>query len=240
MSLSLLAPLAAADDRLMLWLHGGLGVWPLFDRFVMWVLGEPLVKLGPLVLVICALWFRPGADRDAVRLKLVDALTAGLVGLVVGRVLALGLPFRDRPIARPDLDYTVPLEPLHRTWSSFPSDHAVMAFALAVSLLRVSRPLGVWAIVHATVFVCLPRLYFGQHFPTDLIGGAVVGAALAFAVARWPLFRPIGRGVLAAEAQRPAWLYPIGFVLLFEIVAMFQNLRQFVAGLFSVLRGPFG
>jgi membrane-associated phospholipid phosphatase len=232
---SVLASIASMDDQAMLWLHAWLGRSPLFDRFAMWVLGEPLVKLGPLVLAICALWFRPAADRDAVRLKVVDALVAGPAGIVVGRVLAFALPWRERPIARPDLDYTVPLEPVLRTWSSFPSDHAVMAFALAASLLRISPRIGAWALAHAVVFVCLPRLYFGQHFPTDLIGGAIVGASLAAAVAHVPAFRPVGRAVLAIEARRPAWLYPTGFVLLFEIVAMFQNLRQFVAGLFRVL-----
>lgn len=231
-----LAWIASWDDQAMRWLHEWLGRWPLFDGFVVWVISEPLVKLGPLVLAICALWFRATPERDTVRLKLVDAVTAGLVGIFVGRMLALALPFRERPIARPELDYTVPLEPLLRTWSSFPSDHAVMAFALAVSLWRISPAVGVWAVAHATVFICLPRLYLGQHYPTDLIAGAVVGTVLALAVARSGAFRWVGRAALAAEARHPAGWYALGFLVLFEIVEMFQNLRHVVAAVFRTLR----
>lgn len=231
-----LAWIASWDDQAMRWLHEWLGRWPLFDGFVVWVLSEPLVKLGPLVLAICALWFRATSDRDAVRLKLLGAVTAGFVGLFVGRVLALATPFRERPIARPDLDYTVPLEPVLRTWSSFPSDHAVMAFALAVSLWRISPAVGVWAVAHATVFVCLPRLYLGQHFPTDLLGGAVVGTVIALAIAHSGAFRRVGRAVLAAESRHPEAWYPLGFVVMYEIVDMFQNLRHVAAAVFRTLR----
>lgn len=51
-----------------------------------------------------------------------------------------------------------------------------------MSLWRISRPIGARALFHAVAFICLPRLYVGFHFATDLIAGALLGTALALAL----------------------------------------------------------
>jgi undecaprenyl-diphosphatase len=61
---------------------------------------------------------------------------------------------------------------------SFPSDHAVMAGAVAVGVLVASRRLGIAATVLA-VLMAATRVYVGAHFPLDVVAGLVVGASIA-------------------------------------------------------------
>ena len=60
---------------------------------------------------------------------------------------------------------------------SFPSGHTASAFAAAFALWLQNRKLGVPALVLAA-FIAFTRLYLYVHFPTDILGGVVLGLAL--------------------------------------------------------------
>ena len=63
---------------------------------------------------------------------------------------------------------------------SFPSGHTASAFAAAFALWLQNRKLGVPALVLAA-FIAFTRLYLYVHFPTDVLGGLVLGIALGAA-----------------------------------------------------------
>lgn len=65
--------------------------------------------------------------------------------------------------------------------ASFPSDHAVMAGAVAAGLLFVHRTLGAVAVI-AAVLMAFARVYVGAHFPVDVVAGLALGAAVAVLV----------------------------------------------------------
>ena len=63
---------------------------------------------------------------------------------------------------------------------SFPSGHTASAFSAAFGLWMQNRKLGTPALVLAA-FIGFTRLYLYVHFPTDVLGGALLGLALGAA-----------------------------------------------------------
>ena len=63
---------------------------------------------------------------------------------------------------------------------SFPSGHSAAAFAVAVVMYKfLPKRVGVPALVLAAA-IALSRLYIGVHYPTDVLVGALIGAACAW------------------------------------------------------------
>lgn len=71
----------------------------------------------------------------------------------------------------------------------FPSDHAVMAGAVAAGVLLAHRRLGLLTVGLALVMACA-RVYVGAHFPVDVAAGLLVGAGIS--VSGFLLVRRVG------------------------------------------------
>ncbi len=67
------------------------------------------------------------------------------------------------------------------TTSSFPSGHTIFIFALATGLLFVNRRVA-YAFFAAGLIVGLARIAGGVHYPSDILGGAVLGVFVVFVV----------------------------------------------------------
>jgi len=71
----------------------------------------------------------------------------------------------------------------HAADPGFPSDHATAAFAIAVAILLRSRRAGL-VVLAAAAILAAARVGMGVHYPTDVLGGAALGAACALLL--WP------------------------------------------------------
>jgi undecaprenyl-diphosphatase len=100
---------------------------------------------------------------------------SALLALGVAHFLA-GWIDRPRPYVAHPADAHLFVSPSHDP--SFPSDHATAAFAIAVAILLRHRRAGWLALAMATV-LSIARVAVGTHYPSDVIGGALIGTAAA-------------------------------------------------------------
>jgi undecaprenyl-diphosphatase len=63
---------------------------------------------------------------------------------------------------------------------SFPSGHTITAFAVSVSLSLFYPDLAV-GLLFCAISVAISRIMLGMHFLSDVLAGAAIGSALAYA-----------------------------------------------------------
>jgi len=64
---------------------------------------------------------------------------------------------------------------------SFPSGHMTWFFALSLAVWYANHKWGTWFLVLSTL-IGIARIFAGVHWPTDIIGGAVIGLLAAWSV----------------------------------------------------------
>ena len=79
--------------------------------------------------------------------------------------------------------FLLPLGKIPHDWS-FPSGHAVNAFAAATVIFLDHKKAGVFALILAAL-VAFSRLYNSVHYPTDVLAGIVIGVGFALMVHYW-------------------------------------------------------
>jgi undecaprenyl-diphosphatase len=116
-------------------------------------------------------------------------------------------------------------------WSSFPSDHAVLFVTLAVAILFISRPLGWLALSYVVAFICLPRIYLGIHWPTDILAGALLGVGFAY-LAKMPAFsHAVGRWTDRWRREQPGLFFALLFFASYQVTTLFREIRLVLPGL---------
>ena len=145
---------------------------PFLDQLMLFVTalagkGELALGLG-LVLLLFRRTRRAG-------LALLIAL---LIGYILGSVLLKPLAARVRPC---NVNLAVDMLVARPHSFSFPSGHATQAFAVFMTLYfaQMKRLFSVSACLG--LVICFSRMYLYVHFPTDILGGALVGTLGAYA-----------------------------------------------------------
>jgi undecaprenyl-diphosphatase len=159
---------------------------PWLDR-----LFEGLTTYNPFlylaVIVILAL-------RMSTRSWSIQAVAAASLAIVIN--LLIGLVY-DRP--RPFVSHHVHLLLPHPADASFPSDHTAGSIAIAVAILCHNRKLGIPLFIVA-LLVGLSRVYVGHHYPTDVLGGIVVGCVSALLV--YQLAGKVAKKVVSVREEK--------------------------------------
>lgn len=162
----------AFDVTLLHALNGMAGRSAVLDAVMM-----ALAKYSPIALAVllAALWLSWRARRQ--RMALLAGI-ASLVALGIGQIVGMLFP-RDRPYLTEHVTLLVP----HAPDTSLPSDHATLSFAIAAMVWRYDRRLG-GALIIFGVLVAIARVFIGAHYPTDVLGGAVLGSVVSIVLER--------------------------------------------------------
>ena len=157
------------DDRVTAWIQA----WPAWLYRPMLAItnaGQPLtVIIFASGLLVWALWQR--------QTKL--ALTGGVILATIIVTSILKLILRR---SRPETEYVANM--MFQSFS-FPSGHSAAAtvgfgFLAYAALMNLPQPWNIVVGVVVAVFgllVCLSRIYLGAHFPSDVLGGILLGLA---------------------------------------------------------------
>ncbi len=161
-------------------------------------------------------------------------IIAALVGGFLAARVVQALVDRVRPLAIAPMQVPIPpavwdqIRAGLSTQGAFPSDHAVMMFVVATGVLTFHRRWGILALAVAA-YLSLLRVGVGFHWPSDILGGAVIGiGSTLLAIRLIPWLRRLLDPILLQFRARPALMYALGFLFLWD-------LSQKFAGLFGLI-----
>ena len=161
------------DARLVLWFNSIVGRSGAVDALII-----SFERIVPVILFLLLLGFIvwPGHPR---REKIFLAFVPLVSGLIARYIVTNAIRFfYDRP--RPYEAYAI-----HNLFvkdnGSFPSGHAAFFFALGTALYFYDKRWGI-GFLCAAALISFSRVAAGVHYPTDILGGAAIGVAVALGV----------------------------------------------------------
>lgn len=171
------------DVALLHWLNDFVGTFPPLDAFTRLVVNDFVIPTI-VALVAVALWFAGATDAERVRYQRAVIFIA--LGILFSQALIKDLSyfyFRPRPFATE----TVKLLFYRPSVSSFPSIPIAVAFTFAAGAGYANKRVAAFLIGLGTVYA-LARVYAGVHYPSDVIGGALIGAGIVWIIVRLGFF----------------------------------------------------
>ncbi|MGG0657101.1 undecaprenyl-diphosphatase [Rummeliibacillus pycnus] len=125
-----------------------------------------------VVLLLLFLWFIGNKQKGIeIRYTALYAVFSSAIALFINAIIHM-IYYHPRPFVAHHVHKLVP----HAADSSFVSDHAVLVFAIAWTLLlRNTR--GKYIVLLWATMVGLSRVYVGVHYPFDVIGSIVLSFA---------------------------------------------------------------
>ena len=142
---------------------------PAFDSFILWLTnfvggyGQLWIVVG---IVMCT--FKKARKAG------IAVLLSWVMVYLVNQCGLKELIARVRPC---NIDTSIDMLVKAPSSYSCPSTHSAWALAGAMSIFMFHRKRGIPVILFA-LLICFSRLYLFVHFPTDVLLGAVIGAAL--------------------------------------------------------------
>jgi len=163
------------DLNLFFLLNSLAGQSKIFDGLIIFLAAYLQYFLGFIFLLALLSWNY--SKRGKIRIFLVVFGSAAIARLGITELIRY---FYNRP--RPFMAYASQAHQLipESGWS-FPSGHSAFFFAMSTAIYFYNKKWGI-AFFVASILMNISRIIAGAHYPTDIIGGAIVGIAVGWII----------------------------------------------------------
>jgi membrane-associated phospholipid phosphatase len=216
------------DTQILLTLNSLVGKNALFDKLLVAFFGNALIRGFPIFFCLIALWF----SVDCIKRR--SRILVGLLATCIATVLSVWLQFHITPHVRPLIDPALHMNIIDPKWptkwdrlGSFPSDTATMFFSLVAVIFLENRLAGWLCFLWALPIIGVIRVIVGWHYPSDIIGGLVLGAGGVYLFNKIPyLGTLIERALELFERRRRMYIvHALLFIFLADAYTLFHGLQ---------------
>jgi membrane-associated phospholipid phosphatase len=194
----------SADGAILQFLEGIRTPIVTFFACLFSLFGETLF----LVLLICVVYWL--VDRKLGERLVAVSFSSLVVNAFLKDLIARPRPYKAGVVTRVEVDNPLISTTALDDFRSFPSGHSQMGSGLFVSTGYHYRNRAVWWVcIGMTVGVMWSRLYFGVHYPTDVLAGCALGV----------LFSVLWDFIYARFESKK--YYVLGFFALLSLVFLF-------------------
>jgi len=177
------------DQSIVLWISHLVGKSSMLDR-LMTVLANDYFLPVSISLILLYIWFMGRDFPERHKNQMAVVCGAISIGACMGFVLITNNvwrhphPFQDMPQLLDPVTKHI-FYPIHDP--SFPSNSSALTFAAAAGVWQFNRKWGLIMLVPA-ILMPLAKVYAAVYYPSDVIGGAILGILTAFFIAK--IFMP--------------------------------------------------
>ncbi len=166
--------MAALDIKLLYFFNHFAGTSVIFDGIIIFFASYLQYVLGILFLAVLYFWRISRSEK--IKIFWITIISAAVARLGVTELIR---HFYHR--LRPFVVYGDIHKLISDNAYSFPSGHAAFFFAVAMAIYFYNRRWGAWFFI-AVILISIGRVATGVHYPSDILGGAIIGIISAYGV----------------------------------------------------------
>jgi membrane-associated phospholipid phosphatase len=205
----------------------------LFRIFIYNVGENPLLRGLPVFFPLLLLWFGNTAIEHRSRMM------TGLLGVCVAVFVSVSMQYLLQVHTRPLLDRSLQLTLSTMEWdhqSSFPSDTAMLYFALSTVILLQNRWLGLFAFLWSAISAGLCRVALGWHYPSDVLGSLLIAPVIVILFMKWQFLLKLATRLLTSMASKTHIVNAILVLFLADAYNLFPGLRGIFQAIVRIAR----
>ncbi len=124
------------------------------------------------IFVLIIMWFRNFSYRKIC----INSILSSMITMLINLIIKL-FYFKPRPYMKHRVGILIP----SKNDASFPSKHVLLMSAVTTSIFLRDRVLGaiMWIL---SILTAISRVWVGHHYPSDLIGSAIIGSLTSMIV----------------------------------------------------------